>query len=116
MIILLFFAACNNTSTEQKSDDQVEESAPLEGEIRVAVIDVTGMHCESCEKTIKEVLSAIEGVEAAKVSLEYNQAKVKFEPVVISTDELKDAIEEKGYGVTNIEVISMESRASESGK
>jgi len=115
LVLVMLLAACNNTTNSDASADQTEESAPVAGEIKIAVLDVTGMHCESCEKTITEVLNNIEGVEAAKASLEMEKAKVKFEPAVVSTEELKAALEEKGYGVGNIEIIEMkETSAGES--
>jgi len=114
LVLVIFLAACNNTSTnDQSNTDNTEESGPQEGVIEVAIFDVTGMHCESCEKTVAEVLNGIEGVEAAKVSLEYEQAKVKFEPYKVSAEELKAAIIEKGYGVDKIEIVTMENQAGD---
>ena len=107
LVLAVLMAACNSSTNSNAGTDQTEESSPLPGEIQVAVMDVTGMHCEACEKTITEVLNGIEGVEAAKASLELEQAKVKFEPAIVSTEDLKAALEEKGYGVGNIEIIEV---------
>jgi copper chaperone CopZ len=109
LILFVFLAACNNTATsDQKNTDNTEESTPQEGVIEIAIIDITGMHCESCEKSITDLLLEIDGVVDAKASLEHEQAKAKFEPAKVSADELKAAIIEKGYGVDNVEIIEME--------
>lgn len=111
---LLLTAACNNTvtPTEQSPVESTEASVP-EGTIEIAIIDVTGMHCEACENTIAGVLTALDGVESARVSLEYEQAKVKFYPSKVSTDDFIAAIENKGYGVGNVEIVKMEDQAKE---
>lgn len=116
LVLAVLMAACNSSTNSNTGADQTEESSALPGEIQVAVMDVSGMHCESCEKTITEVLNDIEGVEAAKASLELEQAKVKFEPAVVSTEELKSALEEKGYSVGNIEIIEMKEQGAEGSK
>ena len=114
LMVGFFIAACNNTSSGDQADtDNTEQEAAIPGEIQIAVIDVTGLHCESCVNTVTEVLQGLEGINAAKVSLEYEQAKVKFEPAIITTEEIKSAIEEKGYGVGNIEVMEMKDQSKE---
>lgn len=114
LMVGFFIAACNNTGSGDQADaDNTEQEAAIPGEIQIAVIDVTGLHCESCVNTVTEVLQGLEGINVAKVSLEYEQAKVKFEPAVISTEEIKSAIEEKGYGVGNIEVMEMKDQSKE---
>ncbi|MEN8224409.1 MAG: heavy metal-associated domain-containing protein [Bacteroidota bacterium] len=108
LIMLFVIAACNNTPTKEQTDTESQEATvPEAGDIQIAIIDVTGMSCEACEKTIATALSELEGVQAVKVSLEYEKAKLKFEPAVVSIDDLKNAITESGYGVGNVEIINM---------
>ena len=106
LLMTIFIAACNNTATtDQNNTETTETISSDEGTIQVAILDVTGMHCEGCVNTITNSLSGLEGVENVKVSLEYEQAKVKFDSGKVSTDEFKSAIEGKGYGVAKIEVV-----------
>ena len=101
LLAAIFVTACNNpASTDQADNSKDAEKA----ETVIAVIEVTGMHCESCVETVTNVLTELDGVEAAKVSLEKNKAKVIFDPNTLSSDQIKIAIEEKGYGVGTIEV------------
>ena len=113
-IASLFIVACNNASDQQEqSSTATEEVAAPAGTIEIAIIDVTGMHCDGCVNTITRVLTETEGVESAKVSLEYEQAKVKFDASKANSDKLKEAIESKGYGVGNIEIVKDESQSKD---
>lgn len=109
LVLAIFIVACNNTATtEQNTNGATEEISPQEGLIEIAIIDVTGMHCDGCVNTITSALSGLEGVSDAKVSLEYNQAKVKFDPAKVSADDFKAAIEDSGYGTGEIEIVQYE--------
>ena len=112
-ILALLVAACNNTTTTDQTTTENTETIAVEGVLEIAIINVSGMSCEGCEKTIATALSDLDGVEDARVSLEYEQAKVKFEPAKVSIDDLKAAIESKGYGVEEIEVVTMEDQLVE---
>lgn len=114
ILLIIFIVACNNSPTgDQNQTTNTEELSPQEGVIEVAIFDVSGMHCESCVNTITEALNAMEGISATKVSLETEQAKIKFEPAKVSIEEVKTVIEGKGYGMGEAEIISMETKAGE---
>ncbi|MDT8392473.1 MAG: heavy metal-associated domain-containing protein [Bacteroidales bacterium] len=110
ILILLFavilIAACNSAPNKGQTEAENTEqtTAPMD-DIEVAVIDVTGMHCAACEKTVNSALTDIDGVEEATVSLDYEQAKVKYSPSKVNIDDFKAAIEGKGYGVAKIEIL-----------
>ena len=94
IVMAMLIMACNHSkSPEQKNASRDSKN------IEVVMMDVTGMHCESCVKTLTRVLKDVEGVEKVKVSLENEQAKVRFDSTVVNVEELKAAIEAKGYGV-----------------
>lgn len=119
-ILIMLFAialvtACNNTGKTEKTENETETTEAISPEddiIEVAIIDVTGMHCDGCVKTITTALTEIEGVNDAKVSLEYEQAKVKFSASKVSLEDFKAAIEGKGYGVGNIEIKKFEEQTA----
>jgi copper ion binding protein len=108
LMLAMIVAACGNSTSSEKKASPDKQSA-----VEVAIIDISGMHCESCVNTITGVLTEIEGVGDVKVALEYEQAKIKFDPEEVTTDELKEAIEEKGYEVTNIELKSVQKKKVE---
>lgn len=111
LFAVLILAACNNTNPPAEQTENNTEMA--EDVIEVAIIDVTGMHCGSCEKTVTNALTELEGVKDAKVSLEEEQAKVKFSASKVSIDDFKTAIEGKGYGVARVEIIKIDESAGD---
>ena len=60
-------------------------------------IDVNGMTCGGCVRSVKQVLEAIPGVTGVQVSLERGQATISFDPKVTGIERFKDAIVEAGY-------------------
>ncbi|KAI8917401.1 hypothetical protein BC831DRAFT_485164 [Entophlyctis helioformis] len=62
-----------------------------------ATIDIVGMTCNSCVKSISEGLSALPGVSMFKVVLADNLAHVDFDAGLISTSDIIAAIEERGF-------------------
>ncbi len=61
------------------------------------VIKIGGMSCQGCVKNIGGVLGALAGVGSAEVSLEAAEARVAFDPQVVSRQALLDAIEDAGF-------------------
>ena len=59
--------------------------------------EITGMHCEKCVARVKKALEAVEGVRAAKVSLEPGSALVKMD-ADIADEVLIEAVEAEGFG------------------
>jgi copper chaperone len=61
------------------------------------VIKVGGMSCQGCVKNIGGVLSALDGVVSAEVSLEAAEARVAFDPQQLTRATLLEAIEDAGF-------------------
>ena len=61
------------------------------------VIKVGGMSCQGCVKNITGVLSALDGVSSAEVSLEAAEARVAFDQQAVSRAALIAAIEDAGF-------------------
>ncbi|NOR46703.1 MAG: copper ion binding protein, partial [Methanosarcinaceae archaeon] len=64
-----------------------------------AVIDVNGMTCMHCHKTVADAISGVNGVESVDVSLEDNNATVDFDAEVTNLDAIKQAVVDAGYEV-----------------
>ena len=60
-------------------------------------IKVDGMSCGGCVKSVTGVLTALDGVAKADVSLEQKQAVVEFDAAKVTRDQLKAAIEDAGF-------------------
>lgn len=64
------------------------------------VMLVEGMSCGHCEKAVKNALGALSGVSGVNVDLQNKTVKVEGENLV--DEALKEAVEEAGYDVVEI--------------
>jgi copper chaperone len=65
--------------------------------METTTIKVDGMSCGGCVKSVTGVLTALDGVAKADVSLEQKQAVVEFDAAKVTRDRLKAAIEDAGF-------------------
>ena len=63
-------------------------------------LNILGMTCEHCVRTVKNALYSVEGVSEVDVSLEEQTARVKVEEGV-PFEKLKSAVESWGYKVVD---------------
>jgi len=61
------------------------------------IIKVGGMSCQGCVKNVTSVLTALDGVASAEVSLEAGEARVAYDPARVSRDALRGAVEDAGF-------------------
>ncbi|MBO4364809.1 MAG: heavy-metal-associated domain-containing protein [Eggerthellaceae bacterium] len=61
--------------------------------------DVTGMHCGKCVARVKDAIEALDGVRAAKVTLDPGAALVKMDED-IADDVIIAAVEAEGFGAS----------------
>lgn len=69
----------------------------IKSKTKEVLIDVEGMTCQSCVKTIELNISKISGVDHIKVSLEKKQALIVYDENVTNPQELCDSIEDMGF-------------------
>ena len=60
------------------------------------VFQILGMACEHCVKAVSNALNALP-IESAKVWV--GGADIAFDPLLISPEKIREAIEEQGYDV-----------------
>lgn len=60
-------------------------------------LEVKGMSCDACAKTIKTELEAMEGVIKADVSFEQSNAVVQYRPSKVEPERLVRKIRQIGY-------------------
>ena len=65
------------------------------------VINVVGMSCGHCVKAVHDALYNKVGVSSVEVDLEKNIVEVDFDETNVTLKELKNEIEELGFGVTD---------------
>ncbi|XP_067853253.1 copper-transporting ATPase 1-like [Heptranchias perlo] len=64
---------------------------------RMTVINIKGMTCNSCVKSIEENLSKRSGVISIHVSLAQHNGTVEYDPLFTNPEELRDMIEDIGF-------------------
>lgn len=62
-------------------------------------LDVTGMDCGDCAKTIEASLQSMDGVKTARVNFARGTAEVTYDPAATDRTSLVDRVQTLGYGV-----------------
>ncbi len=65
--------------------------------MQTTVINIKGMTCMGCVKSVKNVLERIPGVSNADVSLEGAQVTIQYDDEITGSDQLKQAIKDAGF-------------------
>jgi copper chaperone len=60
---------------------------------------VPDMHCGHCKAAVEGELSKLSGVQIANADLQKGTVEVYYDEGKVSTEDLKEAIEEAGYTV-----------------
>lgn len=63
-------------------------------------LDIDGMTCSACQSFVEKTLRSQPGVSQASVNLMLNRATVRFDPALVSAAQLRQAVEDTGYGAT----------------
>ena len=67
--------------------------------METTTLKIRGMTCGGCVASVQRVLSGIDGVGRAEVSLASNEARVEFEPDRVKPADLEAAVEDAGYEI-----------------
>jgi len=71
-------------------------SSPVNGCL-AATVDIDGMTCISCVRSIEACLSDVEGIKASSVSLSDNSAQLVIDSTVVSIQQICDVINNCGF-------------------
>lgn len=63
-------------------------------------IGIHGMTCMGCVASVKRVLSGVDGITSADVSLEKAQATITYDPAKAALPAIKAAVTDAGYDVS----------------
>lgn len=66
-------------------------------------LSIAGMHCASCGIKIELALMKTSGVQGASVDVASGKAVVEFDETVMGEPELRQAVEQTGYTVADVE-------------
>ena len=94
-------------ATGYKAGEVISQTPqPSQPKLATAVIGVEGMTCGSCAVTTRLALSKVNGVSSAEMSFEKKEAKVTYDPALVTPDRLKAAIDEAGFKATEVRLIA----------
>ncbi|SUD90345.1 cation transporter [Psychrobacter phenylpyruvicus] len=65
--------------------------------IETRVINIDGMTCGGCVKSVDSALTQLNGVQSVEVDLEGNKAAVTYDSSAVAVDAIVEAIEEAGF-------------------
>ncbi len=76
-----------------------EPAAPdaLKGGIQVVRFDIAGMHCANCAGTIEKALGRLTGVEEVAVNFARNTGQARYDPALLSPEEIFASVREAGF-------------------
>ena len=67
--------------------------------MQTVTLNIDGMTCGGCVKSVTRLLEGVEGVEKAEVSLENKNAVVEFDPAQTNPAALIEAVEDGGFDI-----------------
>lgn len=62
-------------------------------------LEVNGMTCEHCQKTVKDTVENLEGVHGAEVHLDSGKVNVVYDEAYVGKNLIKESIHTQGYEV-----------------
>ncbi len=67
--------------------------------MKTITLNIEGMHCGGCVKSVTQVLTELDGVQSADVQLE-GKANITFDENRVNVAQLIEVIEDAGFDVT----------------
>ncbi|KAK6137498.1 hypothetical protein DH2020_028751 [Rehmannia glutinosa] len=98
-----FFPAFVNEETIRETIEDVGFEASLikeemnEKSSLVCRIRIKGMTCTSCSSTVESGLQALRGVQRAQVALATEEAEVRYDPKILTYNQILEAVEDTGF-------------------
>jgi len=86
-------------STPGASTDRSDEGTDVE----IAVLQVDGMHCTTCEAFLAGIADGTDGVEAAEASYAAELVRVQYDPEVTDPAALSETLSTAGYDARPVE-------------
>ncbi|MEQ1880737.1 MAG: heavy-metal-associated domain-containing protein [Burkholderiales bacterium] len=67
--------------------------------METTVLQVKGMTCGGCVRSVTKVLEGLPGVQSAEVSLDKANARIIFDPTRIGIEAFRQSVQDAGYEV-----------------
>jgi copper chaperone CopZ len=63
------------------------------------VLTVPGISCEHCERTIREALTPVKGIQRLDVNITAKQVRVTYDEAQVAAEQMKEILRQEGYPV-----------------
>lgn len=96
LVIACLAYACGGASQqgEKSAGHEVDPSKLVE-----VTLDVKGMTCTGCENSVIRALASLDGVYESEADFQEELVVVKFDPSLVSIEQITSAITRTGYQV-----------------
>ncbi|XP_042431937.1 copper-transporting ATPase HMA5-like [Zingiber officinale] len=100
--VILYPAFIKEETIRESIEDAGFEAALLKEEMKeksalTCRLHIKGMTCTSCSRTIESALGALPGMQKAIVALTTEEAEIRYDPRIISVNQLMETIEDTGF-------------------
>lgn len=92
---IFLLVSCGQGNKQQNEGESATEQVAL----TEVTLQIGGMHCDMCVASIEKGVGAVEGVDFVKAQLNDSTAVVRFSESETNLDEIKTAVEKRGYSV-----------------
>jgi copper chaperone len=65
------------------------------------VLTVPDISCEHCERTIREALTPVTGIQLVDVNITAKQVRVTYDETQVATEKMKEILRQEGYPVAS---------------
>ncbi|MCI0617825.1 heavy-metal-associated domain-containing protein [bacterium] len=91
--------SCGETTQKPCTSITAAQDRTLSSSAKKIVLQVGGMSCTGCAKSLTEALMSTEGVERADVSFENATAEIYYNPAILTETNLGEIVRKAGYSV-----------------
>lgn len=100
IIGLQFLLSCQ-AGIKNNSDSELNSQVPRPITIEKS-FSIQGMHCDMCVASIEKGVKKLEGIEFVSARLSDSSAVVRFDESSVNSADIQEAIEKRGYHVTEV--------------
>ena len=104
--IMVFVLAITSCAQQQK---KAEQAIPKEQSkivmLQKVKMPVDGMTCSACQSNVKKTIKSFDGVTDVEVNLEKKFAFFTYNPSKVNIEQIKKAVNDKGYSAGKTEEI-----------
>jgi Cu+-exporting ATPase len=95
-ILALTIFSCQSGTQKTGSENQ---TTVQNVELTAATVNIGGMHCDNCVKSIEKGIGELNGVAEVKVSLTDSVASVKYDGTKVKIEDINKAVEARGFTI-----------------